>query len=153
MKWWIETKVAHLRQLVRAFRLNVFKFYNMFASKFDEPLSWSTELWENPAEGCQIRRHHVQNLATCALLRPQNGTRARGRPPAAILILQILQILGGLVFGCIKTKCFQENMRLAAFFKLYICTLLHRSKLNSLQIIGLKIWSLKIEKFENSAFS
>ena len=46
---------------------------------------------------------------------------------------KFLQIFGGLVLGCIRTKILQENMRLTAFFKLYkMCTLLHRSKLNIL---------------------
>ena len=44
-----------------------------------------------------------------------------------------LQIFGGLVLGCIKTKFCKKNMRLTAFFKLYkICILLHRCSLKIL---------------------
>ena len=46
---------------------------------------------------------------------------------------KILQILGGLVLGCIKTdqnEILQQNMRSTAFFKIYkICILLHRCNL------------------------
>ena len=53
------------------------------------------------------------------------------------IFAKILQIFGGLVLGCIKTKSCKkiiiQNMRLTAFFKLYkICTLLHRCNLKML---------------------
>ena len=49
-------------------------------------------------------------------------------------ISKILQIFGGLVLGCIKTKiCKRKNMRLTAFFKLYkMCILLQRCNLKVL---------------------
>ena len=52
-----------------------------------------------------------------------------------------MQIFGGLVPGCIKTKFCkknQEDMRLTAFSKLYkMCTLLHRTPNQAVLPLGL----------------